>query len=272
MGDENERYRNANREMWNAWAKHHLDSALYDVAAFKRGQTSLMHVELEEMGDVDGKQILHLQCHFGMDTLSWARRGAIATGVDFSPVAIAQAQRLSQEIGVPARFVCADVLDLPVELNNCFDIALTSYGALVWLGDLNAWAQGIARCLIPGGTFYMVEFHPFFDMLDDRREQIAYPYFGEEEPLQFVATGSYASKDTGTHENYQWIHTLSSVVNALLVAGLSLEYLHEFDHIVHNLYEDLVESEPGRYVLKAHSGRYPLMYSIKARKNTSKPA
>src|SRR5579883_209573 len=209
MSDTQRKYTEANRGLWNGWAKLHKDSAFYDVPAFKAGQSTLKHVELKELGDVAGKRLLHLQCHFGLDTLSWARRGAIVTGVDFAPDSIAQAKALGEEIGVAAEFLVSDALDLPAELDNRFDIVFTSYGALPWLGDLNRWANGIARCLAPGGVFYMVEFHPFLDMLDANGEQIAGSYFGEGEPEHTVSVGSYAAPDFPfTHENYQWFHPL----------------------------------------------------------------
>lgn len=260
-------YQHANRAMWNAWAGLHWDSEFYDVAAFKKGQSSLKYVEIEEMGDVAGKRLLHLQCHFGMDTLSWARQGAVVTGVDFSPDAVALAKKLSEEVGIEAEFVCADVLRLPANLENRFDIVFTSYGTIGWFGDLVRWAEGISRCLAPGGVFHMVEFHPFLNMLDDDSDEIAYPYLGEETPHRFVANGSYAVSDsTIAHENYQWFHSLSAVVNALVGAGLTLDYLHEFDHMVYNCRPLLLEREPGRNVLKHHPVGCPLMYSLRARK------
>ena len=182
-------YLDSNRALWDHWTKLHAASAFYDVDGFKQGTSTLMPVERDELGDVASKTMLHLQCHFGLDTLSWARVGAVVTGVDFSPDAIAMARSLSEELNIPATFLCANIYDLSETLDTLFDIVFTSYGVLTWLPDLDRWAQTVAHSLKPGGTFYIVEFHPFVSMLDDDGERIAYPYFRAEAPLIRVALG-----------------------------------------------------------------------------------
>ena len=161
----------ANRELWNAWTEIHEGSTFYDVEGFLAGRQTLLPIELEELGpDVrEGTTLLHLQCHFGLDTLSWARRGARVTGVDFSDKAIALADRLAREVGLDeaCRFVQSDLYDLPAHLDERFDVVFTSWGVLMWLPDLTAWGRLIARYLRPGGIFYIVDFHPF--VLDPRR-------------------------------------------------------------------------------------------------------
>lgn len=258
-------YLDSNRALWDRWAKLHATSAFYDVDAFKKGRSTLMPVEREELGDVTGKTLLHLQCHFGLDTLSWARAGAVVTGIDFSPDAIEMARSLSETLRIPATFLCANIYDLPERPGRPFDLVFTSYGVLTWLPDLDRWAQTIARYLKPGGTFYIVEFHPFVSMLDDDGERIAYPYFRTETPLQFEAEGSYAAAHTdGMHTTYEWPHSLGEIVTALLTAGLRLDYLHEFPFSPYPFPAYLEEDAPGRFVWKNRSITVPLLFSIRA--------
>ena len=174
----------------------HARSAFYDVEAFKAGQSRLLSIEREEVGDVRGKSLLHLQCHFGLDTLSWARLGAQATGVDFSAPAIRLARALNDELGLGATFVHSNVYDLPDALTGQFDIVYTSYGVLVWLPDLIRWAAVVAHFLEPGGTFYIVEGHPFMYVFDMERAaepqglRVDQSYFGGAEPRRWEAEGA----------------------------------------------------------------------------------
>lgn len=168
-----------NRALWDAWTPIHERSAFYDVDAFRAGQLTLNSIEREQLEDVTGKQLLHLQCHFGLDTLSWARLGAEVTGVDFSERAIALARRLASEAGIPATFVCTNVYDLPLTWAARFDLAYASYGAIPWLPDLTAWARVIARSLRMGGSFHVIEFHPLVGMLDEDGHTLKYPYFAQ---------------------------------------------------------------------------------------------
>src|SRR5579864_4514537 len=159
------RYCEANRQMWNAWTPYHVESGFYDVEGFKRGQrrdrAGNDALEIEAVGDVVGKSLLHLQCHFGLDTLSWARRGATVTGVDFSEEAIRAARALAADVGVPAAFIQSDIYELPGRLRGEFDIVFTSHGVLGWLPDLDRWAGVVAHFLRPGGRFCLIEGHPF---------------------------------------------------------------------------------------------------------------
>ncbi|MBU0493865.1 MAG: class I SAM-dependent methyltransferase [Chloroflexi bacterium] len=256
-----------NRSLWNGWAQLHAGSSFYDVDGFKAGRLSLMSVELEELGDVAGQTLLHLQCHFGQDTLSWARKGAQVTGADLSNEAIALARSLSRELDIPAEFICANIYDLPQILERQFDIVYTSYGVLCWLPDLRRWAEIIAGYLKPGGTFYMVEFHPLMGMLDDETgERLAYPYFCGPEPMCYETEGSYAVATDHTHTAYEWSHGLGEVVTSLIDAGLTIQFLHEFPYSVYNDRPFLEESEPGQYVWLGRPGLVPLMYSVRATK------
>lgn len=261
----------ANRAIWNAWTPIHARSAFYDVAGFKAGQTSLTPIEREEMGDVRGKTLLHLQCHFGLDTLSWARLGAQVTGIDFSEAAITLARSLSAELGLPARFVQTNLYDLPDVLEGQFDLVFTSYGALAWLPDLTRWAQIIAHFLRPGGMFYMVEFHPFMWVFNDDADvtalQVRYSYFHTPEPLAGPVEGSYADPEADVSGTaYEWAHPLGEIVTALAGAGLRLEFLHEFPYCTYDVYPLLEGGADGLYRLPGQQEIVPLLFSIRARK------
>ena len=263
--DEIEKYMNTNRSLWDGWTEINKNSKLYDLDGFKAGKNKLKSIELEELTDVAGKSLLHLQCHFGIDTMSWARMGAKVTGVDFSPKAISLAKLLSEELHIPARFIESDIYELPKVLDEKFDILFTSYGVLVWIRDIERWAGIIAKYLKPGGIFYMVEFHPLLEMLDDDGERFEYPYCHSPEPIKCESEGNYA--DPGhdfRHDSYEWSYGLGEVVTALINSGLRIEYLHEFPYCPTNCCPFFVEREPGKYVMKRDNGLAPLIFSIKA--------
>ncbi|MGE5463951.1 MAG: class I SAM-dependent methyltransferase, partial [Syntrophothermus sp.] len=217
-------YLQANQKLWNEWTEEHEKSPFYDVEGFKAGKERLKSIELEEVGDVRGRTMLHLQCHFGLDTLAWARHGATVTGVDLSNESIALAQSLSRELKIPATFICSDILTLPENLQGQFDIVFTSYGILHWLRDLNRWAQVIEHFLKPGGFFYIVEDHPFmrvFSSDPDLGIKVDNPYFFAEEPYKAETAGSYANDFQGRVRNYyMWDHSLGEVINSIIGAGL----------------------------------------------------
>ncbi len=162
-----ENYSAVNKASWNKRTEIHFDSKFYDNESFIKGRSSLNDIELELLGDVREKSILHLQCHFGQDSLSLARLGAKVTGADLSDHAIAKAIELSNKIDIPAEFVCCDIYDLPKYLQGEFDIVFTSYGTIGWLPDLAKWSSTIFHFLKPEGQFIMADFHPFIWMLDD---------------------------------------------------------------------------------------------------------
>lgn len=260
-----------NRSNWDALVPIHARSAFYDVAGFKAGKLTLLPIEREELGDVAGKSLLHLQCHFGLDTLSWARLGAHVTGIDYAPRAIELARTLSRETGLAAEFVCSSVYDLPQVLSGHFDIVFTSYGVLCWLPDLRPWGQVIAHFLKPGGVFYMVEFHPFLGVFYNESDatdlRLAYPYFHRPDPDAFAAEGSYADPNAAlSFVSYEWSHSLSDILNSLLDAGLRLEFLHEFPVCGYRHMPFMVQGEDGWWRLPEHQESVPLMFSVKARK------
>jgi SAM-dependent methyltransferase len=276
--------RAANLALWNRWTQVHEASPFYDVEGFKAGATSLWPLEREELGPFvhEGTSLLHLQCHFGLDTLSWARRGAAVVGLDFGDEAIALARRLAEETGLSGRaeFVCADVYDANRHLGDRrFDVVFVSWGAIEWLPDLDRWAAVVERHLEPGGVFYLAELHPFAQILDDEAPEgvfrVRYPYFhSPAEPAVDEISGSYADPDADTagHVAYSWQHDLAEVVGALVGAGLRLEHLHEFPTSPAPSWPGMVQDEDRWWWLPdGEGGRrkdLPLSYSLLA----SKPA
>ncbi len=263
--DDVKKYIETNRSLWDGWTEINKNSDLYDLESFKAGKNRLKSIELEELTDVSGKTMLHLMCHFGMDTMSWARMGAKVTGIDFSPEAISLARSLSEELDIPARFIETELYDLPKVLDEKFDIVFTSYGVKAWVRDTGRWAELIARYLKPGGTFYMVEFHPILGMFDEDGERLEYPYFFSPGPIKYVAEGNYA--DPGhdfKHDAYEWFHSLGEIVTALISAGLKIEYLHEFPYSPTNCCSYFAEFSPGKFVIKNYPNLVPLVFSIRA--------
>jgi SAM-dependent methyltransferase len=265
-------YKAVNRARWDELTAIHVRSAFYNLDAFKAGQSSLRPIERAELDDVAGRSLLHLQCHFGQDTLSWARLGAKVTGVDFSEQAIALARSLNQELRLDARFLCSDIYDLPRVVDEQFDIVFTSYGVLTWLPDLRAWGRIIAHSLKPGGVFYIVEVHPFAFVLDSGKSagelRVAYSYFYTPEPLRWEAEGTYADRSAAVRNkvSYDWTHSLGDVLNALTAAGLCVEFLHEFPYCVCGILPGMIQSEDGWWRLPECPHAIPMLFSLKATK------
>ncbi|MBR9914783.1 MAG: class I SAM-dependent methyltransferase [Algicola sp.] len=261
-----ERHFEVNRKTWNDKVAIHADSAMYNLTAFKKGETSLKHYELSALGNVKGKSLLHLQCHFGQDTLSWSRRGAHCLGVDLSDAGIELAKSLNNELQLDAEFVRCNVLDTSAHVKDTFDIVFTSYGVIGWLPDLKPWGQMIAERLKKGGVFYMVEFHPIVWMFDylDGQSVMKYGYM-QDEAIYEEYEGTYANQNSKmVSKEYGWNHGLSEVVNSLISAGLKIEFLNEHDESPYNVLPDLVETKSGNFVTK--DKLYPLIFEIKATK------
>jgi SAM-dependent methyltransferase len=251
-----------NRALWDAWTELHEKSDFYDLDAFRAGELTLREIERQEVGDVSGKTLLHLQCHFGLDSLSWARLGARVTGVDFSDRAIQLARSLAVAEGIDARFLCANIYDLPTLLDETFDLVFSSYGVIPWLPDLKRWAELIARYLRPGGRFHLVEFHPLTGMLDDEGRRLVNPYFHETDPRRYEGQGSYAAPSTTTRESFEWPHSLGDVIDSLLEAGLTLRSFREFPFSPYGCWPYLEEREPGRWYVRGSGPDLPLTFSI----------
>jgi SAM-dependent methyltransferase len=264
-----------NRQAWDEHAAIHvMGNTSYPLEAFRAGKAGLSPNTPDSLGDVRGKRLLHLQCHFGLDSLMWARQGAIVTGVDFSKVAIAEARKLAVEVAVNATFIEADVLNLPDAFTEQFDVALSYYGVIPWLGNLGEWADGIARCLKPGGFFYLADCHPIATAIEvpqgESVPRLQDAYFGDGRPMRCEGSGTYAAPEAKTQHNitYQWQHALQDVLGALLDAQLRLVHFHEFPYSFYEKYSRpdqklMYQDEGGWWHLLHGDGLVPLMFSIK---------
>lgn len=257
-----ETYLEINKECWNKKTDVHLSSSFYDVEGFVKGKSSLNEIELNLLGDIKGRSILHLQCHFGQDSLSLARMGAEVTGVDLSDTAIEAARKLSNDIGVEAKFIECDVYSLSDHITDQFDIVFTSYGTIGWLPDMDKWAGVVARFLKPGGRFIFAEFHPVVWMFDDDFKKVAYSYFNREEIIEEVS-GSYTDRSAPIKTtSISWNHDLSEVLTALLKQGLVLDQFLEFDYSPYNCFNKMEEFETGKYRIKGLKNRIPMVYAL----------
>jgi SAM-dependent methyltransferase len=269
----------ANRALWNTWTRINLQSTFYDVEAFEAGRgRDLDPIARAGPGDVRGKSLLHLQCHFGMDTIRWAKHGATVTGVDFSEEAIAAARALAARMHVPATFIHSDVYDLPAHLEGRFDVVFTSHGVLCWLPDLERWAHVVTRYLAPGGLFYIVEAHPLLLCFDDRLTEpdlrLLYPYFHGPEAIREEHPGCYSAPDAPiTSVEYLWLHTLSDIIGSLTRTGLHVEAFEEYPFLGWKFFPWMVEGADGWWRLPEDGrlptgrGSLPLMFSLKATKS-----
>jgi SAM-dependent methyltransferase len=262
----------ANRAWWNGVVEIHVHAPMYLTEAFRAGGDTLHPIESGEIGDVRGKSLVHLQCHFGLDTLSLARRGATVTGLDFSAKALAEARALAQDTGIAARFVESNVYDAAAALGDTYDIAYVTWGAINWLPDLHRWARVVASVLKPGGFLYLLEGHPAALMLSQQSKDAPLtptaPYFAHEAPQVVEEDGTYADRDaklahTVTHE---WAHPISEILDALIAAGLTIEMFHEHDRLAWQLWPCLEYDGNRMYRLPEGKMRLPLSFSIKARK------
>lgn len=259
-------YININKETWNKKTAIHIASDFYNNEAFLNGKSSLNSFEIDLLGDVSQKKILHLQCHFGQDTLSLARLGAKVTGIDFSDQAIEKAKEYSKQLDLDATFICCDVYDTPNYLDEKFDIVFTSYGTIGWLPDMDKWAAVVSHFLKPEGKFVFVDFHPVVWMFDNDFKEVFYNYF-KSEPIIEEETGTYADKKASLiQKTISWNHSISEVVNALIENGLTIHSLNEYDYSPYNCFNGMEEFETGKFRIKIFENKVPLVYSIKASK------
>ncbi len=260
----------ANRAMWDERVPIHVAGDFYGVDDFRSGRQRLTirPFEVEDLGSVEGRTLLHLQCHFGLDSLSWARLGARVTGLDFSAPAIEAARRLAAEIGIDADFVQAALDDAVAALaGRRFDVVYTGKGALNWLPDIDRWAAICARLVAPGGTLYLSEFHPVTDLFAWETLDLERSYF-DTAALFDDSPGTYADLSASTVHNasYEWQHPLGSVVTSLVEAGFTIEFLHEYDYTLFPRWPFLVSRDDGSFVFPPGMPELPLMYSIRATK------
>ena len=251
-----------NRDSWDRRTEIHFTSEMYDVEGFLNGSNKLKEIELEELPDVRGKRLLHLQCHFGVDTLSWARRGAKVTGVDFSPAAIERANELKERSGLEAEFICSSIGDFAERSRPEYDIVFVSYGALCWLPSIREWAKVVSKNLKPEGQLCLVEFHPLYDFV------AGYTYFHSAEP-DIEEEGTYTENCPGElMPLVTWGHPISEIMNSVIEAGIRIESFKEFPFSPYDCFEGLEEGEPGRYYLSGTKHRVPLVYALKGIKTT----
>ncbi len=268
----------ANRRNWDERVDVHVASDFYDVEGFLAGKCPLRAPDLAGVGDVSGKRLVHLQCHFGLDTLAWARRGARVTGVDFSSRAIEEARKLAARAGLAerARFVECDVHAAVEALApEQFDVVFVNVGAIGWLPSIARWADVVTGLLAPGGRFYIREGHPMLFALDERRTdgllEVRYPYFEHAEPLSFDDATTYAAGDGSrpvlrATRYYAWSHGLGEVVMSLLDRGLVLERLDEHRECDWKALPDMVRGSDDMWRLREGADRLPFTYSIVATK------
>jgi SAM-dependent methyltransferase len=270
---DNDEFIKANKELWENRTEAHLKSEHYDVSGFLKGRETLDPIDIREVGNVESKTLLHLMCHFGLDTLSWARHGADVTGVDISESAIAAAKELAKKANLDAEFIQSNVYNLPDNLKGQFDIVFMSEGVLVWLPDMEGLFQIVSHFLKPGGFLYLRDFHPFFYIFDDESDekdpQVRYPYFRGNAPMKFEFDSSYAS---GDHElkkmpQYEWNHPVSSIINGVVKAGLTIQFFNEFPFIKFPYLKILKKTEHGRWIFPDSENSLPMMFSLKAVKN-----
>ena len=255
-----------NKATWNQKVDYHVDSDFYNTEAFLNGKSTLNDIELHLLGDVTGEKILHLQCHFGQDTLSLARMGAKVTGMDLSDKAIAKARELAEQLNLDATFVCSDVYDLPHQLEGEFDIVFTSYGTIGWLPDLDKWAQVIHHFLKPGGKFVFAEFHPVVWMFDYDFTKIEYSYFNTETIIE-TTSGTYADKEAPLkNESVSWNHPLTEVFQSLIKNTLEINTFEEYDYSPYSCFNEVEEFAPNKFRIKHLDNKIPMVYAIVATK------
>lgn len=253
----------ANRKLWNELTSVHLKgSQVYPIEAFKKGKNVLNDIEVEEVGDVAGKSMLHLQCHFGMDTLSWARLGAEVTGVDFSDEAIKAAKNLAAELEISAKFILSDIFTLTDKLKGEFDIVFASYGALYWISDIEKWIQIASSYLKKGGFLYIVDGHPFYHWLnrDETQTDLAkfeYSYF-DRTAQRYNGGSDYADPShIQTLPEYGWHFTISDLINSVSNAGLRINKFNEFPSFK-------IRKDGEIWKPIGDNKNFPVMFSIKA--------
>ena len=253
----------ANRQAWGLLAAEHYET--FKKALAER-ESLLGYPQAEELGDISGRSLIHLQCNTGADTISLARMGAIVTGVDLVPDNIVFAQRLAADFGVQARFFEANVLEVAEQHHEQYDVVYTSEGVLCWLPDLYLWARNVRALLKDDGLFYLLDGHPFYMAFDEQKLpelDLIYPYF-DKSPDEDDRIGGYAAEPKRS-TNYCWMYTMGEIVSALSAAGLHIEWLHEFDWLYYRLHEDRqVQNAVGRWAYPELETRLPLTFSLQA--------
>jgi 2-polyprenyl-3-methyl-5-hydroxy-6-metoxy-1,4-benzoquinol methylase len=258
-----------NKLRWNEVTSVHAKSAFYDVPGFLAGKNHLDSIVLKGLGNLKGKSVLHLQCHFGLDTLAFARMGATVTGEDFSEASMAQAQELADQakLSAQSRFICCDVLELDQHLDEKFDIVFTSYGVLTWLSDLTKWGQIVARFLKPDGFFFISEIHPVALIFDETSTdyKVGYDYFHNPAGIEIPPHPDYADNSFATSiAEYYWAWSLEDIFFALTSTGLKIREFKEYPFSCYKQFPDMTLQEDGFWHLPEGMFKVPLLFSLKA--------
>lgn len=272
-------YFTANQKNWNDRVKPHLDDRgeFYNVPAFLAGRSSLKNVELQALDNVDGKSMLHLMCHIGLDSLSWARLGAKVTGIDFSDRSIQAARDLAKQTGLDAEFIQANIYDLPHKPVSAFDIVIATYGVLCWLPDIPAFMAIVSRFLKPGGQFLLVDGHPLLNILEydetGKSFSLNDSYFHNDQPEPCEVSSSYTNAGiTIKHSaTFQWNHDLGYVINAALDNDLRLESVREFPFCYYKRFKNMQQDEHGYWYFTTPHTNPPMLFSLKASKHDTRP-
>lgn len=262
-----------NRRNWDERARIHARDATgaYMLDRFRAGEDALHTIEAAELGDISGKHVLHLQCHIGRDTLCLARRGAVVTGLDFSPEALEVARRLADETGLTARFVLGTVDDAPHLMPGPFDLVFTTWGTICWLPDIGVWARAIESVLSPGGELYFADAHPGFLILEEHAGKLAPMYDFQtpvDRPIEFIEATTYTGDPTvmANQSTRQWMHSLSAILGALIDAGMTIAMFHEHEVLPWQGLPCLVPTSDRLWRLPDGSPRIPLSFSLRAKK------
>jgi SAM-dependent methyltransferase len=268
-------YIETNSFFWDELAQINFDSEYYNIDGFYKKVCSLREIEKNELGSIINKSILHLQCHFGLDSFSLSNLGANVTGVDFSSKAISIANHLRRFHDRAITFICSDISKIAKYDLGKFDIVFTSYGVLVWLEDLEQWAKTISEHIKPNGFFYIIDEHPFSRVfcnpqIDNAAFSFSHlnSYWKTNTPIQSSYQYSYANADKKLSHTtqYIWHHSLSEIINALTSAGLNVLFVHEFEKTFYKMFDDMECDLDGWWSLKFNKKSIPLMFSMKARK------
>ncbi|QYS85604.1 class I SAM-dependent methyltransferase [Flavobacterium oreochromis] len=259
-------YLEINKKTWNEKTIVHINSDFYDNNAFLKGKSTLNNIELNLLGNIQNKNILHLQCHFGQDSMSLQRMGAQVTGIDLSDKAIETAQKLNTQLGLNTQFICCDVYDTPNHIKKKFDLVFTSYGTIGWLPDLDKWANIIAHLLKPNGKLVFVEFHPFVWMFDNDFKKIIYNYFNVETIIE-EEKGTYGNRNSNIEtKTISWNHPTSEVLNSLIKNGFQINSFEEYDYSPYNCFNQTEEFEKGKFRIKHLENKIPMVFSLTATK------
>jgi len=256
-------YIEINRKLWNNKTNIHYTSEFYDVASFLKGKDSLNSIELDLLGNIHDKRILHLQCHFGQDTISLSRHGACVTGVDFSDNAILKAKELAQKAGTTTSFIESDIYSLKEKITEKFDIVFTSYGVIGWLPCMTKWAEIVQHFLKPGGVFIMVEFHPVVWMFSYDFKSVEFNYM-DSNPIVENLEGTYTDRNADINDtSIAWNHGLCTVMNSLIHAGITIVDFQEYNYSPYNCFNKTVKVEERKYQIQGLENKLPMVYSIK---------